>query len=88
MTDFLLSYGSHTSYDDEVDARECDAYDEASMMTCRCASCESYRIRQEGNAVYERHYQAEMERVKAHAKDPYYQSAEYLELSQRKAGTP
>jgi len=75
MTDFLLSYGAHTPYD-AVDV-ECDAYDEASMMSCRCRSCQSYRIRQESNAVYEDHYQAEMVRLKALAQDPYYQSVEY-----------
>lgn len=69
MTDSMLSFGWDEPYPDVI---ECEAYDEASMQTCPCASCQTYRDRQYHNEVYNRRFEAQMERVREAAKKPFY----------------
>lgn len=74
MADFLCA----NYRDAEYGAEECVAMTEDDLRTCPCRSCNSWRLRQEANQVYELEYQSEMDRIKVWADDPYYSSQDYL----------
>ena len=70
MTDYVLS--DRDAYRTDYDETECQAYDEAGLQTCPCASCRSYRRSQEANAVYQQKYDEEMEAVREAVQRPFY----------------